>query len=456
MQLSRWRTTATLIAAALAATVAILLQAAPSYGGAPTAPHSTATNATAHGRGAGSRKSAAKRSKCTAGGRVAKRARNRSAETRHCSKVPRVDTGSDSTPPTRATAPTATSQSDTSSSLATESATALPSEALAETPTEAGTTEAGSLNAGQATPFRFFESTSFWNEALAENAPLDPTSASAVAAFDEEIAAQEQSGTGPWINTTSYSAPVYTVPKDEPTVPVTLEELEPRLSSAWSEVPLPADAKPAAGTDGILVVWQPSTDQLWEFWRLKHDASGWHAGWGGAIQNVSSASGVYESGAWPGARPTWGASASSLSLVGGLISLEDLEQGKINHALEMAIPTTRASDYSAPAQRSDGKTAGKLSLPEGAHLRLNPNLDLASLHLPRLTLMLAEAAQRYGIFITDTSTASTFYAQDPDPTGSNPYAGSHGYFEGKRPSQLLESFPWSQLELLKMELHTKS
>ena len=56
-----------------------------------------------------------------------------------------------------------------------------------------------------------------------------------------------------------------------------------------------------------------------------------------------------------------------------------------------------------PRPRS-GPTVGPRtasSLPEGAHLRLNPNLNLAALHLPRLTLMIAEAAQRYGIFVRD-------------------------------------------------------
>jgi len=69
--------------------------------------------------------------------------------------------------------------------------------------------------------------------------------------------------------------------------------------------------------------------------------------------------------------------------------------------------------------------------------------------------MIAEAAQRYGIFISDGSSVAEFFsAQDPSPTGTNPYAGPGGYFEGKYPSQLLASFPWSQLELLKMELHS--
>jgi hypothetical protein len=74
--------------------------------------------------------------------------------------------------------------------------------------------------------------------------------------------------------------------------------------------------------------------------------------------------------------------------------------------------------------------------------------------LPKLTLMIAEAAQRYGIFITDRGGNVAFYAQDPIPTGTEPYRGGGGYFEGKYPDQILASFPWSQLQLLKMELHS--
>ncbi len=303
-------------------------------------------------------------------------------------------------------------------------------------------------------PFRFFSPTSFWNEPVPADAPLDPTSAEVVGAFDALITSEQQTGKGPWIDTTSYSVPVYTVPANQPTVTVTLDHSIPALQSAWDAVPLPPSAQPAVGTDKDLVVWQPSTDRLWEFWRPVHEADGWSASWGGAMQNVSSNPGVYGPEAWPGAETGWGLSSSSLSLVGGLISFEDFEQGQINHALQMAIPNVRSGVYASPAQRSDGKTADLLSLPEGAHLRLNPTLDLADLHLPRVTLMIAEAAQRYGIFVTDGAGNVTLYAQDPIPTGTEPYTGPGGYFEGENPKKLLATFPWSDLQLLKMELHS--
>jgi hypothetical protein len=280
-----------------------------------------------------------------------------------------------------------------------------------------------------------------------------------VGSFSAEIAHDASVKDPPWINTTSSSIPVYTVAADQPTVRVSLEEkasTAPALQAAWSAVPLPPTAQPAVGSDKVLVLWQPSTDRLWDFWRLVHSSGGWSASWGGAMQDVSSNPGVYGPEAWPGAEPWWGDSASSLEPVGGLISLEDLELGQINHALAIAIPNVRAGVYASPAQRTDGKSNAALSLPEGVHLRLNPTLDLAALHLPRLTLMIAEAAQRYGLFVRDYSPDVAFYAQDPIPTGTNPYTGPTGYFEGKNPRELLARFPWSELQVLKMELHSYS
>ncbi|HEX4482988.1 MAG TPA: hypothetical protein VH081_04320 [Solirubrobacteraceae bacterium] len=306
--------------------------------------------------------------------------------------------------------------------------------------------------AGSTSPFRFFSPSSFWNAEVPVSAPVDLDSPAAVGALESEIA---EEGQGPGINTTEYSVPIYTVPAGQAMVSVSLisTATEPSLQAAWQAVPLPSNAQPAAGSDGHLVVWQPSSNRLWEFLRLVHSTAGWHASWGGAIDDVSGAPGAYGPESWPGARPGWGASASSLSIAGGLITLEDLEHGEINHALAVSLPDVRASVYATPARRTDGILASAAALPEGARLRLDPNLNLASLHLPKLTLMIARAAQRYGIIVRDRASHVTFYAQDPTPTGSNPYAGPGGYFERRTPTQLLSSFPWSDLELLRMELH---
>ena len=307
-----------------------------------------------------------------------------------------------------------------------------------------------------ALPFRFFSPTSFWNTPV-RGVRLDPESGPIVRALNEEVARERRVREGPSISTTSYAVPIYTVPAEQPAVRVELTTTNaPALQAAFEQVPLPPEARPSGGTDANLVVWQPATDRLWEFWRFARGPEGPQAAWGGAMQDVSSGPGVYGPGVWPGSQPWWGSSASSLSIAGGLITLEEMRKGKINHALALAVPNVRAGVYAAPARRSDGKSSDPLSLPEGAHLRLDPRLDISSLEMPRIVRLIARAAQRYGIYVRDGASVVHFFAEDPVTTGTNPYAGPDGYFEGRYPGELLEAFPWERLQLMPMELHPDS
>jgi hypothetical protein len=284
-----------------------------------------------------------------------------------------------------------------------------------------------------------------------------------------QIVAKEAPNNQLNLNTTAYSVPIYTVPANQPTVKVTLNKgtwssVNP-LQTAWEAVPLPAGAQPAKGTDKHLVVWQPSTGKMWEFWAFENTATGPVAKWGGAMQSVSTNPGVYNTAAWPQLLSNlatweadvngWGATGTSLPAVGGLITLEDLEKGKIEHALAMAVPNARYKEWALPAHRADGASTEATSLPEGAHLRLDPSLNLTALKLPHLIFLMAEAAQRYGIVVRDRSPNIVFYGQDPTPTGTNPYTAPGGYYEGKCVCKLLSAFPWSHLQLLRMELHSK-
>lgn len=291
---------------------------------------------------------------------------------------------------------------------------------------------------------RFFAATSFWNAPLAADVRIEPQSAlsaSLGAIVQEEVAAK----VGPWISTTGFSTPIYTVPASQPLVTVHLDADEPHLQRAFSAVPLPPNAQPASGTDSQLTVWQPSTDRLWEFWHLTREGDGWHAGWGGAMDHVSSNPGVFTSAAWPGADSRWGATATSLPLVGGLITLEDLQRQHIDHALALGLPRIARAVVRPPAQRTDGTAEGPTAIPAGTRFRLDPSLDLQTLSLPPLTLMIAEAAQRYGIVVRDTSGVVDFYGEDPTPTGSDPYRALLG---AEYVWQQLARFPWDRLEVV--------
>jgi hypothetical protein len=157
-------------------------------------------------------------------------------------------------------------------------------------------------------------------------------------------------------------------------VHVTLDADMPDLQRAFDSVPPPDDARPAAGTDGHLLVWQPATDRLWEFWKLRRASDGWHARWGGAMSDVSRNAGYFPA--------PFGATGTGLPLLGGLIRASELRSGRIDHALALAIPKAKAGQFVWPAQRSDGSGTGPDAIPEGTRLRIDPRLDLSTLGLP--------------------------------------------------------------------------
>ncbi len=308
---------------------------------------------------------------------------------------------------------------------------------------------------GRPTGRRLFAPDSVWNTEIPAGGRIDPTSERLIGALDRQAAAEVRTGTGPWIATSRASTPIYEVPAGQPTVRVQLDDptLSWRVSlqAAFDAVPIPIGAMPAAGPDRHMTVWQPSSDKLWEFFHMRKEADGWHAAWGGAIQDVSHSPGYYTTSSWPGALPQWGATASSLPVAAGVITFADLRRGQIDHALAIDLPDPRAGVFVWPAQRSDG-TGGADTVPEGAQLRLDPTLDLARLSLAPITRMIAQAAQRYGIIVRDqTHKGISFFAEDPAQYGGRRlYYGTNGFFGFRLPTQLLADFPWRHLQVLKM------
>jgi hypothetical protein len=204
-----------------------------------------------------------------------------------------------------------------------------------------------------------------------------------------------------------------------------------------------------------LTVWQPASNTLWEFFHLRREGGAWRADWGGAIRAVSHSPGFYDARSWPGLSGFhWGATATSLPVAAGVMRIAELRRNRIEHALAMNVPTARPGVFAWPAQRSDG-IGSSADIPEGAHFRLDPSLDLASLDLPPLTLAMAEAAQRYGIIVRDQTGVGngiSFSGQAARPAGEAPYTRPGGFYGGLTPSQLLADFPWADLQLLRMKL----
>jgi hypothetical protein len=299
-----------------------------------------------------------------------------------------------------------------------------------------------------------FAADAVWNRPLADDAALDPAGDALVSTLRAAVAENDA-----WIAEKGTS-PLYTVPADQASVRVQLDDptqwWRKRLQQAFDAVPIPDDAVPADSPDAHLTVWQPATDRLWEFFRARKLADGWHAAWGGAIKNVSSSPGYYDEHSWPGlSGPHWGATATSLPVIAGTMLIDELQAGEIPHALALNIPWAKPDVYAWPAQRSDGRSTDPNAIPEGARFRLDPALDIDKLNLPPMTHMIAKAVQRYGMIVRDqTGQAVGFFAENFSQYGTNPYTGTNGLFGGTPPNVLLRSFPWQHLQLLEMQLHT--
>jgi hypothetical protein len=302
------------------------------------------------------------------------------------------------------------------------------------------------------TPVRLFAPTSVWNQPLTPNAALDPASATLVQTLRDAVAA-----TDAWIQWQGTS-PLYVVGPDQPTVRVQLDSGSwgATLQQALQAVPIPANAIPAQGSDAHLTIYQPSTDRLWELFAAQKLADGWHASWGGAMAHVSSSPGYYDADSWPGlSGPHWGATATSLPVIAGTVTADELRSGVIPHALAMNIPWAKPNVYAWPAQRTDGASTDPNAIPEGARFRLDPRLDISALHLPPVTRAVAEAAQRYGIIVRDqTGHAVGFFAENTAQFGTDPYDGPTGLFGGTPSNVLMRSFPWEHLQVVDMDLST--
>ncbi len=301
----------------------------------------------------------------------------------------------------------------------------------------AGCVSGSSTTSGRApvrsTAARFFSPSSVWNRRLPAATPLAPDSRALVSKLQRQVRSA-----GPWIATSDFSVPIVRVGARQKRVRVKLDTSYAPLQRDFASVPVPRDARPAPGSDRHLVVWQPATDTMWEFWLMQRKRRRLARALG-----RETTPGVAQLGVNPS--PT-GATASGLPLVGGLMTLDELRRGRIDHALSVAIPTTRAGVAAWPATRTDGQDPSRTAIPEGTRFRLDPHVDVARLGLPPAAQAMALAAQRYGIIVRDKAGAVVFYGQEPPRSKPRAY---HAVFHGAFPNQLLARFPWDRLQVVR-------
>lgn len=306
----------------------------------------------------------------------------------------------------------------TNAHLPAPTLTTLPATSEANGPISPSTTSAPQFN--PAACERPYPDSSIWNTPIDWTiAKTHPMSDLMMAAFFKDY---------DWIgsDTSQFTPNIYWVSNQTPLVPVKLikyrfrdaiddQEIQYGEPGGTVWMPLPTEARPAAGTDGQLAVINTDTGEEWGLNQGFIDISGnWFAG---GIYRYS----VHNSGIPPEGFAQRGAGIGQLA---GIIRRCEVDRGSINHAVTIAYDYPCAPEICAqngwptsipPFRKTDGKGISQYDIPEGARIAILPEITKKQIEKAcsgvKGCIIWALNMQKYGGFIVDDSGHPKTYAE---------------------------------------------
>jgi hypothetical protein len=119
----------------------------------------------------------------------------------------------------------------------------------------------------------------------------------------------------------------------------------------------------------------------------------------------------------------WGsARGSGFPLAAGLIYADEVKAGHIPHALVMSYDWPRGC-LVYPASTNCGQSSDSNAIPIGAHLQLDPTLNLDTLGLRPGAKVVARAMQEYGLYVGDNGYGLSLYAESFYGKPQSPWIG---------------------------------
>ena len=278
-----------------------------------------------------------------------------------------------------------------------------------------------------------FAADSPWNAPIDESPNLDEAS-------DDMVSALLEDG-GAVALLYDYGVPVYEVDGDTPAVEVECTQ------TGWGEcplesdpVPVPEGATPSAGSDGAMVVVDHATGRVYDFWQVRSTGSGWEASWGTWTDIDGDGTGGEAGGA------TGGATGAGVNLFAGLVRTDEIEEGRIEHALALVSDNSCPDVYRYPATKTDGHAEDLPCIPQGARVQLDPTIDVSA--IPGITpgeVAVARALQEYGAYLRDSAEVAMGIAFEVPTDGDDPYPEVAGfpwdYYD-------MPHIPWQELRVL--------
>ena len=266
------------------------------------------------------------------------------------------------------------------------------------------------------TVWRPFDDDSPWNTPIGDSPAIDGDSQVLV----DDLAASNPQGIL-WINMSQYSVPLYFADRNTPVRTVVANVVggqgffgdnDSDRSSAKARIPIPAGATPAEGTDQQMSIVDLESGLEWGLRKTQVSGDTYTCDVGAAT--YLSGSGVRPS---TNRQPWWlgqGARSCGFPLVAGLIRVDEIRAGVIDHALALGYAHIRSRYFTPPASSAHPTTDDALpdrGIPCGGRVQLDPTLDLDSLGLTAPAKVIARALQVYGAFVGDSFGATSLYAE---------------------------------------------
>jgi hypothetical protein len=211
---------------------------------------------------------------------------------------------------------------------------------------------------------------------------------------------------------------------------------------------IPAYAAPNTGSDGHLAVYDPSDNTELDLWQGIHDPA--TDTWSASGRTASAAD--WGAACPEGSRCGGGGTAAGFLEFGGVIRPEEILQGHIDHALAISMPYVRRDFIACPAtnywasqttQYQDDPNA----VPLGAHVQLDPSIDVDARPWPPWEKVVARALQTYGAFVTDVSGTLELRGEATLDRGYDGWA-LVGMSTAPHPS--LRNLPWKRFRVLQV------
>ncbi|MUL63763.1 hypothetical protein BOO86_04740 [Mycobacterium sp. CBMA 234] len=203
-------------------------------------------------------------------------------------------------------------------------------------------------------------------------------------------------------------------------------------------VPIPLGTVVPSGSDGHLVIVDPTTNQVFGLWQAKYNAKTdtWSASWGG----MTSLSGN-------GIDTTGSATATGFSRLAGIVRADEFSTAVagntgLNHALFFSS-SFAADSFVYPAVKSDAMAPNPL-IPMGTRFILDPSINVDA--IPGITpgeKVIAKTLQTYGGYIADAGSAPLALIGELSP-GNTPYTAAGigwDYYD-------MSKIPWKSLQFL--------